>query len=358
MPKVGIVLVNFTGYAQRFLEECRDSLRAQTFPSDQFQVYIVDNVSSVESRSFIQKVYPEALCLPRADGNYTAANNFGMKRAIADGCELVVDLNMDTRATPEWLAELVKAVESDARWGLAQSKLLLYPRDEADEKAPRINGVGNIFNFLGFGFTDGYGQRESECSVQEIQEITGYGSGCALIIKKEVLQAIDFFNEEYYMYHEDLELGWRAKLAGYKVALASRARIFHKYEFSRSVRMLYYMERNRYLTLFSFYRWPTLLLIAPALVVMELAMWSYALAKGWSRVKARAFGYFFKFSTWKKIFKVRRQIKKIRKIKDREMVKNFSGRVDFQEIENPLLKYVGNPLMNIYWQVAKRLIFW
>ena len=83
MKKVGIVLVNYKEYANKYLSACRDSLRIQTYSN--FIVYIVDNASSAESLSYLKNLYPEAVILPREDGNYCAANNLGMKQAINDG---------------------------------------------------------------------------------------------------------------------------------------------------------------------------------------------------------------------------------------------------------------------------------
>ena len=86
MPgKAGVVLVNYKDYVNKFLDECRDSLREQSYTD--FNVYIVDNASSETSREYIENNYPEAIIVPRADGNYAAANNAGMKKAKEDGCE-------------------------------------------------------------------------------------------------------------------------------------------------------------------------------------------------------------------------------------------------------------------------------
>ena len=65
------------------------------------------------------------------------------------------------------------------------------------------------------------------------------------------------------MYHDDLEMGWKAKLAGYKIVLAPKSVCYHKYEFSRSIKMVYYMERNRLITHFSFYELTSILAILP-----------------------------------------------------------------------------------------------
>jgi len=347
--KIAIILVNYKDYAERFLIECRDSIRAQDYPKDFYRVYIVDNASCEKTTEYLKNNYKEAIIIPRSDGNYAAANNVGLKKATGDSCDYFVIANMDTKFDRNWLKELVKAVESDNKIGIAQSKILLYKKN-------KINSLGNIIHFLGFGFTDGYNQPDRE--INGYPEIKGYASGCSFIIKKEVLDKIGGYNEELYMYHDDIDIGWKAKLAGYKIVLAPKSVVYHKYSFNRSALMIYYMERNRYITMFTFYKLPTILLILPALIIMDLGMFLFSAFNGWLGQKLKVYKYFLKPESWVKIFKSRQKIKKIRKISDRQMVKNFFGQVLFQEIDNPVLKYIANPVFNLYWQAVRRVIWW
>jgi len=220
MEKVGIVLVNYKDYAKNFLDECRDSIRTQTFPKEQTNIYIVDNASSEETKKYLHQTYPEAVIIPREDGNYAAANNSGIKKAREDGCEYFVIVNMDVKLDNHWLEELVKAIKLDKEIGFVQSMLLLYPKKEEEWNSPKINSVGNVSHYLGFGFTRGYDEPASNYPEQDLQEIQGYSSGCSFITTKEVLDKIGDYDEEYYMYHDDLEMSWRLKLAGYKIMLA------------------------------------------------------------------------------------------------------------------------------------------
>lgn len=354
MKKVGIIIVNYKDYAEKFLRECRDSLRAQNYSKELCQVYIVDNASSENSKKYLKDNYPEAVVVLRKDGNYSAANNAGIKKALKDGCEYFVIANMDAKFDQNWLGELVKAVGADEKIGIAQSKILLYPKTEEEWKKPKINSLGNVIHFLGFGFTKGY--NKSDYRIKELPEIKGYASGCSFIIKKKVIDKIGGYNEEYYMYHDDLEISWKAKLAGYKIVLAPKSIMWHKYDFARSVLMLYYMERNRYITIFTFYSLPTLLLIFPAVIFMDFGILLYSIINGWFITKLKVYGYFLNPKSWLKIFKQRQKIKRFRKIKESEIIKNFSGRVLFQEIENFVLKYIANPIFNFYWSIIKKIL--
>lgn len=352
--KVGLILINYKDYAKRFLAPCRDSLRAQSYPQELVNIYIIDNASSQPTESYLKSQYPEAKILPREDGNYSAANNLGFKNAIEDNCEYLVTVNMDTEMDVNWLSELVNALDNNPEAGIAQSKILLFPKTEEEKNHPKINSLGNVIHFLGFGFTSAYGEPDRE--INSYPEISGYASGCSFIIKAEVLKKIDGYNEDYYMYHDDLEISLKAKLAGYKVILAPLSIIFHKYEFERSTKMIYYMERNRYLTIMTFYPAFSLVLILIPALVMDLGILAYSIVNGWFKEEIKIYQYFFSFQNYEKLFTERKKIKSFKKIKFSELAKNFSGRIEFQEIANPILKYIVNPCLDIYWKIIKHII--
>lgn len=353
MKKVGIVLVNYKDYAERFLEACRDSLRLQDYPASDFRVYIVDNASSQASRDYLCAIYSEAVILERADGNYAAANNFGFRQAIEDGCEYLVSANMDTEMAPSWLSALVAALEDNPEAGLAQSKILLYPTNEAEKQRPLINSLGNRCHFLGFGFTSAY--RVPDREIAGYPEINGYASGCSFIIRAAVFTAIGGYDEEYYMYHDDLELSLKARFAGWKIVLAPRSVILHKYEFSRSTQMVYYMERNRYLTIFSFYSPALLIILFPPLVLSALAILIYAFIGSWGGAALKVAAYFFRPQTYRHIIASRRARRAFQKEKFSVIARGFSSRIEFSEVANPFLKYVANPLMAAFWHLVKKI---
>lgn len=352
--KVGIILINYKDYAERFLAPCRDSLRAQNYPKELINIYIIDNASSAETENYLKTQYPEAIILPREDGNYAAANNLGFKAALADNCKYLVTVNMDTEMEDNWLSELVSALDNNPEAGIAQSKILLFPKNEEEKIHPKINSLGNIIHFLGFGFTSAYGEPDREIS--GYPEIKGYASGCSFIVRAEVLNKIGGYNEEYYMYHDDMEISLKANLAGYKIILAPLSIIFHKYEFSRSTKMIYYMERNRYLMIMTFYPAFSLALVLLPALVMDLGILAYSVVKGWFKEEIKIYQYFFSLKNYDKIFAEREKIKKYKSIKFSQVAKNFSGRIEFQEIANPILKYLVNPGLDLYWRIIKHII--
>lgn len=348
--KVAVILLTHNLYAQRFLDDCRDSLRKQTYPESLFKVVLVDNGTPNEEEQRLRQAIPEAVYLRQTTNlGFAGGNNQGFLWAKDHGFDYAVALNMDTAVTPTWLEELVKAAESDERIAIVQAKILLWP-------SKKINSLGNIIHFLGFGFCLGYGQADN-LDDKNIHDIV-YASGCSALYKCSVLKKVGMFDEKLFFYHEDTDLSWRIKLAGWRIVLAPEAVLYHKYEFSRSTKSAYYLERNRLVLMLKNYHWLTLLLISPALLVMELGVCLYSLVLGNFVVKLQTYAYFLRLSSWQHIFQERRRIQSTRKISEREMVKDFVGKIEFLEIYNSAIKYLADPFFNLYWQVLKRLIVW
>ena len=349
--KVGIVLVNYKDYAKKYLEEAWQSLMLQDYPKDKYYIYIVDNASSQESFSYLSNNYSEAKILSREDGNYAAANNLGANTAISDGCDYIVICNMDTVFEKDWLKELVVSADNNKEAGIIQSKILLYDKEIKDSK--KINTLGNNLHFLGFGLVSSYGEDDEKIS--DYNNKFTYASGCSLLIKKEVFEKIGGYNEEFYMYHDDVELSLKARLLGYDIILAPKSVLYHKYEFSRSIRMLYYMERNRLLTLFLFYNTRTLALIALAIIISELGLLIYSLFNSWLVTKLKVYKYFFSFKNIATIRRERKKIKSLKKISDKELFSFVSANLEFGAKPSLVLK-LFNPLIVCYYKFVKRLL--
>lgn len=349
--RVAIILVNYKDYAKKYLEEAWQSLMVQDYPKDKYYIYIVDNASSQESFSYLSNNYSEAKILSREDGNYAAANNLGANTAISDGCDYIVICNMDTVFDKDWLKELVISADKNKEAGIIQSKILLYDKENKDSK--KINTLGNNLHFLGFGLVSNYGEDDEKIS--DYNNKFTYASGCSLLIKKEVFEKIGGYNEEFYMYHDDVELSLKARLLGYNIILAPKSVLYHKYEFSRSIRMLYYMERNRLMTLFLFYNTKILALIAPAIIISELGLLIYSLFNSWLVTKLKVYKYFFSFKNIATIRRERKKIKSLKKISDKELFSFVSANLEFGAKPSLVLK-LFNPLIVCYYKFVKRLL--
>jgi len=134
--------------------------------------------------------------------------------------------------------------------------------------------------------------------------------------------------------------------------------VYHKYSFAGRFGYYYHLEKNRYWLLGVYYKLPTLGLLAPALVLMELGQWCFALLRGALRQKARSWVFLLRPANLAATWRRRRSAQRRRKVSDREFLRDFTGSIDFAELSSPLLKYVANPILRAYWFVARRLIFW
>lgn len=376
MPRVAVILINYKDYAKKFLPDCIESLRKQSYPCGSFKVFIIDNETSQETVEYLNKIAPEAEVIPnQKNDGFAEGNNIAMRRAIDLNYDYIVLLNMDTVVDPKWLEELVKVAEmrrskreekgcvefcnrisqKNANGfkpiGAVQSLIMLYP------KIDEINSLGNQLHFLGFGFCEGYGKKKLQIKNQT-SKLFFYASGAAVLYPVEVLKRVGLFDPEFFMYHEDTDLSWRIRQAGYDVVLAPKSIIYHKYQFSRSILQFYYMERNRLIMLFENWRFGTLLLILPPFFVMELGQLGYAALRGLFWAKLRVYRYFLQPENWIRMIENKRKKAKLRKVKDRELAKLVVGKIEFQEISNPILKYLVNPVFNVYWKVVRNLIFW
>lgn len=346
--KVLIIIPVHNGVAE-FLGDCLSSLRNIGYAKEDLAILAVDDVSADNSAEFINNNFPEVKVIKNKKNlGFAGANNVGLRFAIDNGFDYAYMLNQDTAVDPEFLNEAVKLAETDQQIGLVQSKILLYAQKD------KINSWGNEIHFLGFAYAGGYLTADEEMPAREI----AYASGAAMLIRVSALKDVGLLNEEFFMYHEDTDLGWRFWLAGFKVRLAPKSVVYHKYEFSRSIKKYYFMERNRYLVLLQNYKIATLLLILPAALVMDLALFFYSFLAGFWREEFLVYKYFFQAGHWEKILKTRAMVQARRKVKDKEIIKRFTGRIEFQEIKSPLLRYLVNPLLNWYWRAVKLVIWW
>jgi GT2 family glycosyltransferase len=349
MKKIGIILVNYKDYAKRFLADCRDSLRAQDYQN--FQIYIVDNQTGEESFEYLAKNYPEAKILRNENNDgFAKGNNDGIKKALADGCEYVFLLNMDTVCAPTALSKMVEVIELNEKIGSVQARLMIF----SDKN--KINSLGNATHFLGFGYCLGYNENwEKEKEDYRLPIEIFYPSGAAVLFRKEALEEVGFLDEEYWMYNEDQEIGWRLLLAGWKNVLAPDAVIYHKYEFSRSISKYYWMDRNRILAILECYQLATLLFILPAFILMEFGLILFSAKNGSFKEKMKIWRYFLTPKNWRYIFRARFRNQELRKIRDKEIAHLITGKIWYQEIGDWKLRLI-NPIFNAYWLLVRALL--
>lgn len=357
-PKIAIVYLAYN--SRPYLPDVVASLEATSYPKDRIDFIIVDNNSPDNSAELIREmVLPKSgVTLPKVtffpnpvNEGFAAGNNIGINHALQDGADYVYLLNNDAKFHPDALSEIVKLAESDKKIGSAQSLMLLWQDTE------RVNSTGGKVHFLGFGFVRDNGRLRSDITARDGEEIA-YASGAAVLYRASVLREVGLLDPFLFLYHEDLELGWRIRLAGYRNALSLHSVVYHKYEFKRSIQKFFWMERNRILVHFSHLKWGTILLLLPLLLMIEGALIAFAVRGGWWREKLRVYGEFLKPKTWAYVSRKRRESRVMRRVTDREIVRMFVGEISHQETSNAVVETVANPLLNFIWRVKRALIVW
>lgn len=360
--KVAIVYLSY--HSEPHLPAFVKAVKEINYSKEDLAVVIVDNPHPTygSSEKAIEEIVlphsgvsiPKVVLLPQKENlGFCGGNNIGIKWAVANGFDYVLLHNDDGYLHPDCIKNLAEAMENDEKLGCASALIML-------DGTNKVNTAGNSFNYLGFGFIDHFGVEKDKLALSKI-EYTGYVTGAALMLRVSLLKKLGYLDEDLFLYHEDIEYSLRLKLAGYKVGVVTDATFYHKYEFSRSSTKFYYMERNRYAILLMYYKWPTLILLLPILIIMEIGLFGLFVMKGWVREKIKMYTYWSKLSTWRLWLKKRQSIQSIRKISDREILKFSSGKVYFGEkrdMNNPLLLYIGNPLMIVYRVIVKLVVFW
>lgn len=412
---VYIVVLGYHSVAD--IKRCVDSLLTTNYPAGRWRILVVDNDSQPETRELLA-LYENRIDVITQETNtgYAGGMNIGIRHALEHDADFVVLLNQDSETEPDWLRHLVAAAESDPRIGAVQPRIMLGSLSQVSplrrgsegqaglksQVSDSVNSIGNHIHILGFGFAGGHRERwadlRSRLRGYPYPEVT-YPSGAAVMYRAKALRDIEFprklqlsfrgpagaeeshsndvrsfvplrstqdddveklqfLDEDYFLYHEDLDIGVRLWLRGWRCVLAPQSVVIHHYEFSRSITKLYWMERNRILFLLQNFRIPTLLLLAPVLLVSELGLFVLAQRAGWLPQKLKAWRSILSPSKWGTYLRHRREKQAKRVLGDHTVLKRFVPRFVNQEMPNPLVERYVNPLLAIWWRCVRPLIWW
>jgi GT2 family glycosyltransferase len=179
-------------------------------------------------------------------------------------------------------------------------------------------------------------------------------SGTAMAVRAETFRELGGFAEELFMYLEDLELGWRARLAGYRVVVDPQADVFHEYEYGRNPGKSYLLERNRLVFCLSAYSARTLVLLAPLLLVTELGMVALSLREHWLRDKLAGWGWLVRNAAV--VARRRRHTQGLRRVRDRELALHLTPVFSPGMLSVPAPLRAANPFVARYWSLVRRAL--
>lgn len=233
------------------MTECLDSLRKQIFRD--FEIILVDNGSTDGSVELVRTRFTEVqvVTLPKNIG-FAGGNNAGI---LASSGRYVALLNNDTKADPDWLSSLVNATASGKHVGMWASKILSYDSPNV------IDNTGLLLYWD--GLARGRGRLEVDRGQFDQQQEALFPSGCAGLYRKVMLDEIGLFDEEFFAYADDVDIGLRGRLAGWDCVYVAGAVVYHKYSSSSSAyspMKAFLVERNRIWVLLKYYPFEMVLL--------------------------------------------------------------------------------------------------
>ena len=213
VPKVSIVIPTWNSL--KWLPECLEGVFSQTF--EDFEVILVDNGSSDDTLAYVQHHYPQVRI-------HTFGTNRGFAAAVNAGVQLargeyVVLLNADTHPRPEWLAALVRVMDSGPpAIGCLASKMLTM----ADPTI--IDAAGDLLSWYGSTRKRGHGRPAEEFT--EIDDVFSPCGGAALY-RRSFLDEVGYYDERFFAYLGDVDVGLRGRLLGYRCLFVPTAEILH-----------------------------------------------------------------------------------------------------------------------------------
>jgi len=324
-PLVSVIIANWNG--REYLGECLKSLRGQTFLD--FEVIVVDNGSTDGSVEYIESQFPGfARILRNAENRgFSGGNNQGIKAARG---QYIALLNNDAQADQNWLQELVKAAQADPRAGMLASKIYLQGR-------PRIiDNVGHLI--FRDGLNRGRGRLEEDHGQFSEKEEVLFPSGCAALYRREMLEEIGLFDEDFFAYGDDTDIGLKGRLAGWKCFYIPQAVVYHRYSQSSgsySPLKAFYVERNRVWIAVKYFPL-SLLLKSPFYTCWRFLLQGYGALTGrgaagkfsqehsrWQLLRILGKSYISAIQGLPKMWKKRKEIKKLTRVKEKEILSWF-----------------------------------
>ncbi len=260
-PKVSVVLVNYRGVEDTL--NAIDSISQCEWDSSKLEIIVVDNASgdnSLEKLSALKNKIK--LISSESNLGFAGGVNRGVKEATGD---IVALLNNDARADKNWILAAVEKLNADQETAAIACKVLNWD-------GTKIDFVDGSLTWYGMGY-----KREAEKPVNEVIDYERdvlFATGSAMFIKKAIFDEVGGFDENFFMFYEDVDLGWRLNLFGYKVKYVPTSIAYHKHhasieKFGR-YHEHYLLERNALLSLYKNYEAMNLDSVLPAAMALSV----------------------------------------------------------------------------------------
>lgn len=336
LPRVDVVVVAFG--PEPDLAHCLTSVLAST--SVRVRLALVDNGCTRTDLAELGQDGRIRLVRPDDNLGFSGGCNAGVAALAGEGGEFVALVNSDAHIHPDALAHLVGALTDEV--GLTTGCVLLADRPDI------INAAGNPMHYLAASWAGGYGEpRSQHLDSRDVASI----SGAAAALRRELWELLGGFDPAFFLYCEDLDLSIRVRQRGLRIRYVPAAQVWHRYEFGRTARKWFYLERNRLLVVLTTYEGRSLLLLAPALLLFELALLLASARE--HRLTSKLQGYLWLVRHRAHIRRRRSQVQGQRLVGDAALAGLLTGRID-----SPFAGGSGVALANLlldpYWQLVRR----
>jgi GT2 family glycosyltransferase/glycosyltransferase involved in cell wall biosynthesis len=259
LPVVSVVVVNYRGAEDTIT--CLRALAELSYPADKIQVVVVDNASGDGSAERIRAAVPSATVVESPENlGFAGGCNLGVESATGS---VLAFLNNDARPHPDWVRAAVRVLQAEPTVGAVASKVL-------DWDGTDIDFVDGGLTWFGMGYKRHAGLPDD--GSHDAPRDVLFGTGSALFARASVFKSLGGFDERFFMFYEDVDLGWRMNLRGWRVRYEPSSLTFHKHHASMSSidhsRELYLLERNALAALYKNFSDDTLAKVLPAALAL------------------------------------------------------------------------------------------
>lgn len=252
---------------------CLDSLAGQTVAAG--EVIVVDDASTDRTAEIVARDYPWVKLL-------RLEKNLGVGGACLEGLrsasgEWIALVNSDVEAMPGWIEEVMAAAKAWPDAGMIASRILLA------EPAGSLDSLGIAISRTGMARLRAHGQPDApDESNPRFERVFG-PSGAAAFYQRELIEQAGFFEPDFFLYYDEVDMAWRAGWSGFDCILANRARVIHRHSYSilrMNVNKRYWLQKNRLRTMLR--NWPAawILKYLPLIILFDAASVALAVSEG------------------------------------------------------------------------------
>ena len=339
-PLVSIIVVNYKEYT--YLYQCLNSIARTTYPN--IEIIVVDNDSDVTTIKKLRDEYKQVSFFPLKENlNYAEGNNYGIKKSKGD---FIVLLNNDTTVQSNWIEPLVREALLNPR---SFYQPIIYSLDNPDI----IFSLGSTVHPLGVAFPICAEKHVSQVHLPKKKTEVFYCAGACVFTSREILNELEGLDSNYWTFYEDLNLGWKGRLRGYRSFIVPDSTIYHKWGGTHgkklSQKKLYLLERGRVSSILRNFSIRSIIILALPILVFDLMVLIYLIPKHMATVKVRA--SLDVLCNLKLIIKERNKIQMSRTKNDA-----FVSMLMTPSIEHPLIGRIPSVLYGLLTKISKILV--